>query len=90
MVINYKRLNDNTVDDAYNIPSKQEWINRIQGSKYFSKFDLKAGFWQVKMAEESIPWTAFTCPQGYYECLVIPLGLKKCTCIISKKNAKHI
>ena len=44
MVINYKRLNDNTIDDAYNIPNKQEWINRIQGSKYFSKFELKAGF----------------------------------------------
>jgi hypothetical protein len=29
MVINYKRLNDNTVDDAYNIPHKEEWINRI-------------------------------------------------------------
>nr|AAX96229.1 retrotransposon protein, putative, Ty3-gypsy sub-class [Oryza sativa Japonica Group]ABA92685.1 retrotransposon protein, putative, Ty3-gypsy subclass [Oryza sativa Japonica Group] len=65
MVINYKRLNDNTIEDAYNIPNKQEWINRIQGSKYFSKFDLKAGFWQVKMAEESIEWTAFTCPQGH-------------------------
>jgi hypothetical protein len=37
------------VDDAYNIPNKQEWINRIQGSKYFLNFDLKAGFWQVKM-----------------------------------------
>ena len=76
MVINYKRLNDNTIDDAYNIPNKKEWINRIQGSKYFSKFDLKAGFWKVKMAKESIPWTAFTCPQGHYEWLVMPLGLK--------------
>jgi hypothetical protein len=37
MVINCKRLNDNTVDDAYNIPNKKEWINRIQGSKYFFK-----------------------------------------------------
>jgi hypothetical protein len=44
MVINYKRLNDNTVYDAYNIPNKQEWINRIQGSKYFSNFNLKVGF----------------------------------------------
>ena len=35
MVINYKRLNDNTIEDAYNIPNKQEWINRIQGSKYY-------------------------------------------------------
>jgi hypothetical protein len=55
------------VDDAYNILNKQEWINRIQGSKYFSKFDLKAGFWQVKMEECSIPWTAFTCLQGHFE-----------------------
>jgi hypothetical protein len=39
MSINYKRLNDTTVDDAYNIANKQEWINIIQGSKYFSKFD---------------------------------------------------
>jgi hypothetical protein len=29
MVINCKRLNDNTVDHAYNILNKQEWINRI-------------------------------------------------------------
>jgi hypothetical protein len=36
------------VDDAYNISNKQEWINRIKGSKYFSKFDLKAGFSKLK------------------------------------------
>jgi hypothetical protein len=28
------------------------------------------------MAEESVPWTAFTCPQGHYEWIVMPLGLK--------------
>jgi hypothetical protein len=88
-MINYKRLNDNRVDDAYNIPNKQEWINRIQGSKYFSKFDLKVGLWQVKMTEESIPRKAFTCPQGHFEWLVMPLGLKKCTHIILKKNAEY-
>jgi hypothetical protein len=78
-------LNDNTVDDAYNIPNKQEWINRIQCSKYFSKFDLKVGFWQVKMKEESIPWTAFTCPQGHYEWLVMPLGLKNASALFQRK-----
>jgi hypothetical protein len=85
MVINYKRLNNNMVDDAYNIPNKQEWINRIQGSKYFSKFDLKAGFYQVKIEEGSIPWMAFTCPQGHFEWLVMPLGLKNALALFQRK-----
>jgi hypothetical protein len=28
------------------------------------------------MEEEFIPWTAFTCPQGHFEWLVMPLDLK--------------
>ena len=30
MVINYKRLNDNTYDDAYKFPNKDSLINSIQ------------------------------------------------------------
>ena len=33
MVINYKRLNDNTYNDAYKIPNKDSLINSIQGCK---------------------------------------------------------
>ena len=45
MVIDYRRLNDNTIDDAYDIPDKTELINSIQESKVFSKFDWKSRFW---------------------------------------------
>jgi len=38
MVINYKRLNDNTRMDGYKLPDKTELINRIQGRNFFSKF----------------------------------------------------
>ena len=44
-VIDYRRLNDNTIDDAYDIPDKTELINSIQESKVFSKFDWKSRFW---------------------------------------------
>ena len=54
MVYNYKRLNDNTYIDGYIIPSKDVLINRIQKVKWFSKFDLKLGFHQVKMHPDSI------------------------------------
>ena len=39
MIINYKRLNDNTYDDAYKISNNDSLINSIQGCKYFSQLD---------------------------------------------------
>ena len=44
MIINYKRLNDNTYDDAYKIPNKDSLINFIEGCRYFSQLDCKSGF----------------------------------------------
>lgn len=37
------------------------------------------------MAEESIEWTAFTCPQGHFEWLVMPLGLKNAPVLFQRK-----
>nr|GEV83522.1 RNA-directed DNA polymerase [Tanacetum cinerariifolium] len=59
MVFNYKSLNDNTYKNQYSLPCINTIIKRIRGAKIFSKFDLKSGFHQVAMDEESIPWTAF-------------------------------
>ena len=63
MVINYKRLNDNTYDDAYKIPNKDSLINSIQGCKYFSHLDCKSGFWQIRLEEDSNAiWTKKNAP----------------------------
>lgn len=43
IVYNYKRINDNTHDIAYNLPHKDYFLNLIQHKKVFSKFDLKSG-----------------------------------------------
>ena len=38
--------------------------------------DLKAGYWQVEMDEESIPYTAFMVgPLDFYKCVHMPFGL---------------
>lgn len=44
MVINYKRLNNNTYEDQYEIPGKDQLINCIHNTNIFSKFDSKSGF----------------------------------------------
>ena len=48
MVINYKRLNDNTEDDGYDIHTKEYLLIKIKNCNIFIKFDCKSGFWQVK------------------------------------------
>ena len=53
MVFNYKRLNDNTEEDKYPLHNKEALINKIKHRYLYSKFDLKSGFWQVKIAKES-------------------------------------
>ena len=63
MVINYKRLNDNTKDDGYDIPTKEYLLGKIKICNIFNKFNYKSGFWQVKMHKDIIPRTTFSCPK---------------------------
>ena len=74
--IDFCRLNTHTKKDADPIPRGAETIETLVGLKYFSMMDLKSGFWQVKVAEESCQYTAFMVgSMGVYEFLRMPYGL---------------
>ena len=74
--INLRKLNNQTVKDAYLLSQIDETLDNLQGSQWFSSLDLKSGSWQVKMDEESKPLTVFTeGPLGIWECKRMPFGL---------------
>ena len=54
----------------------QETMESMVGARFFSTMDLKSRFWQVKMAEKSRQYTAFTVrSMGIFEFLWMPYRL---------------
>ena len=47
LVINYQDLNHFLADDKFPLPNKSALFQHLSNAKVFSKFDLKARFWQL-------------------------------------------
>ena len=72
--VDYRRLNDVTVKDAYPLPRVDECIDALAGSKWFSCMDLNSGLWQIMVEPEDQMKTAFATSQGVYQ-FKVPFGL---------------
>ena len=74
--IDLPKLNARTIKDVYSLPRIDEMLDCLNGAEWFSSLDLKSGYWQVEMEEDSKALAAFTVrPLGFYECKCMPFGL---------------
>jgi len=73
--VDYRRLNAVTVPDRYPLPRIDDLLQQLGGARYFTTLDLASGYWQVPVAPEDIPKTAFRTSFGHYEWLVMPFGV---------------
>ena len=69
--VDYWNLNAVTKLDKFPI---DDLLDQLGKARYFTTLDLAAGYWQIRVAEESNEKTAFITHRGLYEFCVMPFG----------------
>ena len=75
IIMDYRQLNKHTVRDNNPLPNIQSALERLHGKLLFSKFDIRWGYNNIRIAEEDQHKAAFKTPQGTYVPQVMYFGL---------------
>ena len=73
--VDFRKVNKVTKVDSFPMPLVTDTLDSLAGASVFCVLDLKSGFWQIQMHEDSKQKTAFATHNGLYEFLTMPFGL---------------
>lgn len=76
MVIDYRKLNDKTIEDKYPLPRMDDILEKLGKCSYFTTLDLAQGFHQIPVDKDLVEKTAFTVENVHYEYCRMSFGLK--------------
>ena len=74
-VIDYGAVNAATKKDKYPIPLVSDLLDKLRGSKIFTKIDLRSAYNLVRIRKGDEYLTAFSSKFGHYEYTILPFGL---------------
>ena len=75
LCIDFRKINEVTIKDAYPLPRIDDILNTLAGSNIFSTLDATSGYHQIPIAARDIQKTAFQTTSGLYEFVRMPFGL---------------
>lgn len=82
--VDFRRINEILVSDAEPIPRTDIMFTEVGTRRYFSKFDLTKGYWQVPLAQASRPITAFSTQSGHFQFIYMPFGIKTASAVFTR------
>ncbi|GJU54431.1 putative reverse transcriptase domain-containing protein [Tanacetum coccineum] len=89
MCIDYRELNKLTMKNRYPLSRIDDLFDQLQGSRVYSKIDLRSGYHQLRVRDEDIPKTTFRTRYGHYEFQVMSFGLTN-TPASEEEHAEHL
>ena len=73
--VDLTKLNESVKRERHILPSVEQTLGQLAGSKVFSKLDANSGFWQIKLSRESALLTTFITPFGRFCFNRLPFGI---------------
>ena len=74
--IDFRKVNAQSHFDAYPMPRLEDLIECLGEARFITTLDLCKGYWQVPLAKQDRPYSAFRTPQGLFQFTVMPFGLQ--------------
>jgi hypothetical protein len=86
----FRKLNDVLRFDAEPMPDPESIFAAVANAKYYSKFDLSKGYWQISVKPECRHMLAFSTAQGQFCWKRMPFGLKTAGAVFTRMMRKLI
>jgi hypothetical protein len=74
--VDFRKLNNLLQDSRYSMPLIEDLIMSLRGANVFSTLDLRKGYNQVEISEDSRHLLGIITPGGIFEFTVLPFGVK--------------
>lgn len=76
LCIDYRKLNHVTIPDKFPMPNLTDSIFGLKGTKFFTRFDLVRGYYQLPINADSREYTAFCTPKNHWQFKRLSFGLR--------------
>ena len=87
-VNDFRALNERLEDNHFPLPHLRDLLDQLHGSKYFSSIDLRSGYFNIVLEEESRQCTAFNANGQTYIYRRLPQGIKIAPMIFQREMMK--